>query len=248
MGIEISGGTPVVERNLVIGNTGDKFAGEGGIRIDWSTKPVIRNNTIVKNSVGLNLLESPLPIIQFNNIRDNNEYNIYLYAGEASNINATYNWWGTNNTSAINQTIRDFKNDFNLGTVNFVPFLNATNTQAPTVPTFTITASAGTGGAISPNGNISVSYGDNQTFNVTANAGYQIASVLMDGKTATAPYTFSNIVSNGHTISATFQQAIPEVFPPWIILTLLTIATLAATLATRRQRRKSTRQPNNRLT
>ena len=70
---------------------------------------------------------------------------------------------------------------------------------------YTITASAGTGGAISPSGSVSVSYGTNRTFSITANIGYTIANVLVDGVSqgAIGSYTFSNVTAN-HTISATF--------------------------------------------
>ncbi len=68
-----------------------------------------------------------------------------------------------------------------------------------------ITASAGTGGTISPTGMVPVNYGANQTFTITPNANYQIASVLVDGVSqgAIASYTFSNVTSS-HSISATF--------------------------------------------
>ncbi len=136
VGIEIYGGTPIIERNLITDNTGSETSGSGGIRIDYAgTSPLIRNNTIVKNSVGFNLLNSPSPIILNNNIQDNSKYSIYLYSGSSAtsnDINAAYNWWGTTDTIAINQTIRDKKNDFNLGTVNYIPFLNAPNPAAPT--------------------------------------------------------------------------------------------------------------------
>jgi hypothetical protein len=167
--------------------------------------PIIRNNTIVNNSVGFNLRNSPSPIIMYNNIMDNDAFSIYLNEGFVSNVTATYNWWGTTDTQTINQTIHDFNDDFNLGAVDFVPFLTQLNPAAPAVPTFTITASAGAGGSISPSGNVSVAYGDDQTFTVTADSGYQIASVLMDGAPATAPYTFFDVVADGHTISATFE-------------------------------------------
>ena len=118
-------------------NTGSKINGGGGIRIDHaSTIPLIRNNTILGNSVGLNLLDSPSPTIIYDNILDNKEYNIYLYDNSGSNINATYNWWGTIDPQAINRSIRDFKNDFNLGTVSFVPFLNQSNPNSPVIPEF----------------------------------------------------------------------------------------------------------------
>ena len=205
VGIEVYSGSPIIERNLIINNNGNKINGNGGIRVDGSgTTPIIRNNTIVKNSVALNILQSASPIIEFNNIYDNIEYSVYLYSGSGSDVNATYNWWGTIDTQAINQSIYDFNDAFTLGTVTHVPFLTEPNPAAPTIPTFTITASAGTGGSISPSGNVIVSYGDNQTFTVTANSGYQITSVLMDGTPATAPYTFVNVAED-HTITATFE-------------------------------------------
>lgn len=134
-GINIGGGSPIVENNLITNNYGDKISGDGGIRIDNEiTTPLIRNNTIIGNSIGFNLIGSPSPTIMFNNIHDNDEYNIYLYDGSNSDIVATHNWWGTTDVSSINQSIRDFKNDFNLGTVTFVPFLMELNPNAPNLP------------------------------------------------------------------------------------------------------------------
>ena len=48
-------------------------------------------------------------------------------------------------------------------------------------PSFTITASAGAGGTISPTGTVAVGRGGSQTFTITPNAGYRIATVLVDG-------------------------------------------------------------------
>jgi hypothetical protein len=68
-----------------------------------------------------------------------------------------------------------------------------------------ITASAGTGGSISPSGSVSVNYGASQTFTITPNTNYGIANVLVDGTLvgAVSTYTFSNVTAN-HTISASF--------------------------------------------
>ena len=206
VGIEIYGGSPIVEGNLIIDNTGSEGSGDGGIRINYSgTNPLIRNNTITENSVGLNLLASPSPTIFYNNIQDNSNYDIYLNYGEdattSNNINATYNWWGTTNTQAINQTIYDFKDNFNLGNVTFVPFLTAPNTQAPTY----IDASAGAGGSVSPSGVVSVNYGGSQTFTITPNSGYYIVDVLVNGSSvgAVSTYTVQGIDA-ATTISTTF--------------------------------------------
>jgi hypothetical protein len=236
------GGFPIIERNIIINNA--KGISIGILIRDWvgTTFPTIQNNTISKNSVGLTLgyedqtgHGSPLQKILNNNFQDNSNYNFYL-SDSSSNINATYNWWGTTDTQAINQTIYDFKNDFNLGTVDFVPFLTEPSPAAPIVPTFTISTSAGTGGSISPSGSVSVNYGGSQTFTVTANNGYQIVSVLMDGSPATAPYTFSNVVAAGHTISATFEALVIPEFPSWIILLLFILTTILVALVFRRKR------------
>ena len=75
-----------------------------------------------------------------------------------------------------------------------------------TTPTFTITASAGSGGSISPSGVVGVNQGSNQSFTITPNAGFNVSSVTVDGvnQGAITSYTFSNVQAN-HTISAAFQ-------------------------------------------
>ncbi|OPX98104.1 MAG: hypothetical protein A4E58_01041 [Syntrophorhabdus sp. PtaB.Bin006] len=74
------------------------------------------------------------------------------------------------------------------------------------VNTYTLTASAGTGGSISPAGAVSVSQGANQSFTITPSTGYTIANVVVDGSSvgAVSSYTF-NSVAAAHTISATFS-------------------------------------------
>ncbi|RLL87082.1 InlB B-repeat-containing protein [Mesotoga sp. BH458_6_3_2_1] len=71
---------------------------------------------------------------------------------------------------------------------------------------YTITASAGTGGTISPSGQVKVNHGSNQSFSISANTGYDIQDVKVDGATegAIGSYTFSNVTSD-HTIAATFK-------------------------------------------
>jgi hypothetical protein len=73
------------------------------------------------------------------------------------------------------------------------------------VPDYTITATAGTGGSILPPGNISVMQGNSQTFVITPDAGYHVADVLVDGSSAGAvsSYTFTNVRAD-HSIRASF--------------------------------------------
>jgi hypothetical protein len=76
--------------------------------------------------------------------------------------------------------------------------------------TYTITATAGTGGSISPSGSVKVNHGANKTFTITPNTGYQILDVMVDNvsKGAIKTYTFTNVTAN-HTISATFKATTP---------------------------------------
>ncbi|WP_214078621.1 Ig-like domain-containing protein [Mesotoga sp.] len=71
---------------------------------------------------------------------------------------------------------------------------------------YTITASAGVGGTISPSGEVKVNHGSNQSFNISPNTGYDIQDVKVDGTSegAIGSYTFSNVTSD-HTIAATFK-------------------------------------------
>ena len=70
---------------------------------------------------------------------------------------------------------------------------------------YTINASSGANGSISPSGTVTENYGSSQTFTFTPTSGYRVDSVIVDGvNQASAPsYTFSGIVAN-HTIRVTF--------------------------------------------
>ena len=73
---------------------------------------------------------------------------------------------------------------------------------------YTITATAGEGGAIDPAGTVTVTHGTDQTFEIIPDAegGYEVADVLVDGTSvgAVTSYTFTNVTTN-HTIEAQFQ-------------------------------------------
>src|SRR5262249_16852403 len=53
--------------------------------------------------------------------------------------------------------------------------------KVTTSTTFTITASAGANGSISPSGSVVVTQGANQTFTITPNSCYHVSDVLVDG-------------------------------------------------------------------
>jgi hypothetical protein len=77
-----------------------------------------------------------------------------------------------------------------------------------TIPaSYTITATAGANGSITPSGAVTVNAAANQSFTIAANSGYHIAGVLVDGTSvgAVSSYTF-NGVNASHTISVTFAS------------------------------------------
>ena len=71
----------------------------------------------------------------------------------------------------------------------------------------TIKASSDSNGSISPSERVSVRHGRDQSFTITPDKGYEIAKVLVDGKSAGAveSYTFKSVTKN-HTIEATFMK------------------------------------------
>ena len=73
---------------------------------------------------------------------------------------------------------------------------------------YTIKATAGAGGSISPSGNVSVREGRDQTFTITPDKGYAVSNVKIDGKSigAVKSYTFEN-VKKSHTIEVVFMKA-----------------------------------------
>lgn len=73
---------------------------------------------------------------------------------------------------------------------------------------YTIKATAGAGGSISPSGNVSVREGRDRTFTITPDKGYAVANVKIDGKSigAVKSYTFENVRRN-HAIEVIFTKA-----------------------------------------
>jgi len=111
-----------------------------------------------------------------------------------------------------------------VGAVTSYTFNNVTSDHTIeasfSIDTFTITASAGSGGTIDPSGAVVVNCGSNQTFTIKANPGFMIFRILVDGSQITISnpftitYTFSNVTSN-HIIRAEFMK-IPDTTPPTI--------------------------------
>ena len=150
-----------------------------------------------------------------------NTFNITASAGANGAISPTgsvsANYGGSQSftiTASAGYHIADVVVDgVSQGAVSSYTFTNVqaahTITASFAINTFNITASAGAGGSISPSESISVNYCDSQTFNITANTGYYIVDVTVNGSSvgAVSSYTFNNVQA-AYTISATFAPTI----------------------------------------
>lgn len=75
---------------------------------------------------------------------------------------------------------------------------------------YTLTATAGEGGSISPSGKVSLRRNETKTFAITPDEGYLVADVLVDGKSVgpVTEYTFEKIGAD-HTIEVVFRKTSP---------------------------------------
>lgn len=88
-----------------------------------------------------------------------------------------------------------------------VATLTVTEDSTPSETTHIIRATAGEHGSITPSGNVEVKAGESQSFVITADEGYEIETLLVDGSETeiASSYTFEN-VTTGHSIEVTFKQ------------------------------------------
>jgi PKD repeat protein len=77
------------------------------------------------------------------------------------------------------------------------------------INTYTITATATSGGSITPSGAVAVTYGASQAFTWSPNPGFTLLDVLVDGVSvgAVSTYTFDN-VSTSHTIVPVYANTL----------------------------------------
>ncbi|XES76060.1 MAG: LamG-like jellyroll fold domain-containing protein [Candidatus Bathyarchaeia archaeon] len=95
-----------------------------------------------------------------------------------------------------------------LGQIYNYTFTNVTAPHIVNVSStklFTISASAGGNGSITPSGSVVINSGQFQTFTFTANEGYHVNKMLVDNasQNVTDSYTFNNVTKN-HTIDVSF--------------------------------------------
>lgn len=87
------------------------------------------------------------------------------------------------------------------------------------VTNYTINATAGANGSISPSGEVSVAEGEDKTFTITANSGYHIKDVKVNGASVgtVSTYTFNDVAANA-TITVEFEvDTVPHVCNPTLV-------------------------------
>ncbi|MGD0539648.1 MAG: SdrD B-like domain-containing protein, partial [Verrucomicrobiota bacterium] len=164
-----------------------------------------------------------VPTYTFNNVTANhtiaasfaiNTYTLTYTASLNGSITGTtpqtVNYGGSGSpVTAVPATGYHFVNWDDGSTANPRTDANVTATISVTanfaINTYTLTASAGSNGSITPSGAVTVNYGASQTFTITPSTGYYVADVLVDGASvgAVTSYPFSNVTAN-HTIAASF--------------------------------------------
>jgi uncharacterized protein YdeI (BOF family) len=121
-------------------------------------------------------------------------------------------------TGALSQQTITGKATPGIGTVYQVRYSSVAGSQVSKTfirNIYTITATAASGGTISPSGAVVVNSGTNQTFTISPDMGYSVASVTVDGvsKGATTRYTFTNITAP-YTIAVTFANSTAKPLDP----------------------------------
>jgi parallel beta-helix repeat protein len=119
--------TSTIINNVITDNT------ETGLYLEHSSSSTVRNNIIANNKIGIEAIDAGE--VKRNDIYNNSQFNLKVGSGD---IDVSYNYWGTTDTTAIDQTIYDQKYDFTAGTVNYMPILTVQYNEIPEFPTWTI--------------------------------------------------------------------------------------------------------------
>lgn len=190
---------------------------------------VICNNIISNNAVGIGLtatsqLDTPLNQLTINIAIANNNFQANTENIVSPMIvNATNNWWGTTDESAIAKTF--------IGTVRFVPFLTQPNLQAgqPNIPTQdstpTSTPSSIPTQTLSPSTQTIPNPNPTAIPTISPTPSESAATYPTQEPTTptTSPYTTtptqSVVPSETSTPALNPTSTIPE-FPFWVVLTL----------------------------
>jgi parallel beta-helix repeat protein len=122
-GIDSTRGLPHIIHNTITDNEDGIFLHE--------TDCWVWNNTIKENDNGIHITGNGQPNITYNNILDNTDYDVNCE--NERDIHAPFNYWGTNNTTELQEIIYDYQDDFNFGNFTVLPLLDGPSTGAPNI-------------------------------------------------------------------------------------------------------------------
>ncbi|MDD1729308.1 MAG: PKD domain-containing protein [Methanospirillum sp.] len=189
---------------------------------------------LINNTTSLGPQDSPFVYI-FNSVLANQTITATFEEEKSYFINASAGGGGSISPNGLIQVSKSSNQTFNIssnlgmliddvtvdgesqGAVHSYTFPDVTSNHSiyasfrVNYPSYIITATAGTGGSISPSGFVRVYKGNNQSFEITADTNYAIADILINNTTSLGPqdspyvYTFNSVLAN-QTITATFTQ------------------------------------------
>ena len=129
--IQVFIGQATIQRNYISENI-PGIPDDGipcGIDVSNATTALIQNNTITNNSIGVHIVDAqPSQTITGNNIENNSENSISSTA--SGEVTASYNWFGTTDPQAINQSLN--------GPINVSAFLTEPNPEAMPNPALVV--------------------------------------------------------------------------------------------------------------
>lgn len=150
-----------------------------------------------------------------------------LFGPTASSSRTALNVAGTSGTATIpgepggtlvryyvlSTTIPGLASDFDMKTLKYNNNGGANYSYTITSPTYTITATAGSHGSITPSGAVLVTSGHDTTLTFTPDPGYFVDSIIVDNSFAgdSSSYTFHNVQSN-HAIHVAFAHNVNVLF------------------------------------
>ena len=190
------GSNNTVSGNTVTNNT------NYGIWIYSSNNNNIIGNTVTNNCYGVYISSSSVNV-NFNRIAENSVYG--LYNAGSGTVNATNNWWGSNNPIVSSTTPNDIY--ISGGTVTYNPWLVLSTTANPTSTNGNSTVTAdlthnNQGNDTSSQGHIP----DNIPVNFTTTVGTVTSSVNTRNGKASATFSRGTATNGVANITATFDR------------------------------------------
>lgn len=131
VGVDISGGNPVIRYNLFSNNGTSSFLSD--YSVVHSGAPTVISNTFIGNSVGsLIQVDDASSTYNWNNLVNNwSVYDLRRNPAIQEDVDARHNFWGTTDEAYIQERIFDYYDDFEPGKVLFSPVLPGPYVDAP---------------------------------------------------------------------------------------------------------------------